>query len=95
MTNTVRPALAGLAFAVSSGGLGVPEAARAVPILGQGGPGSEPTPTPTPAREPSNPDQPLITPRFTFAPIGGGSPLPSSLPSSLSSSSPSASPSRR
>jgi formate hydrogenlyase subunit 3/multisubunit Na+/H+ antiporter MnhD subunit len=40
-------ALAGLAFAVSGGGLGVPEAARAVPAISQPGPGEIPDSGPT------------------------------------------------
>jgi multicomponent Na+:H+ antiporter subunit A len=66
-------ALAGLAFAVSGGGLGVPEAARAVPLIGELGPVAEPTPSQSPT--PSSSIAPETTPSITFEPIGG-SPLP-------------------
>jgi hypothetical protein len=48
-------ALAGLAFAVSAGGLGVPAAARAVPVIGEpgpNGPGSGPAESPGPEASP-------------------------------------------
>jgi NADH:ubiquinone oxidoreductase subunit 2 (subunit N) len=60
-------ALAGLAFAVSDGGLGVPQAARAVPVIGEPGPGTEPSPSPSPSETTS----PTATPAITFQPIGG------------------------
>jgi hypothetical protein len=66
-------ALAGLAFAVSGGGLGVPEAARAVPLIGELGPVAEPTPSQSPT--PSGSLGPETTPAITFEPIGG-SPSP-------------------
>jgi hypothetical protein len=60
-------ALAGLAFVVSGGGLGVPQAARAVPAVGEPGSAGEPSPSPTgsPAATPAT------TPAITFQPIGG------------------------
>jgi NADH:ubiquinone oxidoreductase subunit 2 (subunit N) len=69
-------ALAGLAFAVSDGGLGVPQAARAVPVIGNGGPVGVPTPTATPI--PSTPAVTPATPGITFEPVGGGSSSPAS-----------------
>jgi hypothetical protein len=65
-------ALAGLAFAVSSGGLGVPQAARAVPVIPETGPGVPPTARPSASALPSNPAAPAPTPGITFQPIGGG-----------------------
>ena len=60
--------LAGLAAAVAAGGLGVPAAARAVPVLGQPGPGPESS------RPPETTPQPGSTPELTFEPvIPGGS----------------------
>jgi hypothetical protein len=59
--------LAGIAFAVGAGGLGVPEAARAIPELTEPGPGAEPTTLP-PA---SVGTEPPATPGFTFEPIDG------------------------
>ena len=55
--------LAGLAFAVSNGGLGVPQAARAVPVIGDVGPGvpATPSPEPTPSSSPATPTAPAIT----------------------------------
>jgi len=47
--------LVGLAFAVSAGGLGVPAAARAVPVIGEpgpNGPGSGPAGSPPAAASP-------------------------------------------
>jgi formate hydrogenlyase subunit 3/multisubunit Na+/H+ antiporter MnhD subunit len=60
-------ALAGLAFAVSDGGLGVPQAARAVPAIAEPGPTGEPSPSPagSPGATPGR------TPVITFQPIGG------------------------
>jgi hypothetical protein len=69
--------LAGLAFAVSGGGLGVPQAARAVPALGETGPDQEPTASPSNAAGPSS------TPGITFTPVDGG-PSGSAEPSSSS-----------
>lgn len=66
-------ALAGLAFAVSGGGLGVPQAARAVPVIPETGPGVAPTTRPSASPVPSSPATPAPTPGFTFQPIGGGS----------------------
>jgi NADH:ubiquinone oxidoreductase subunit 2 (subunit N) len=63
--------LAGLAFIVSGGGFGVPQAARAVPVLNETGPDPDASPSPGP----SNPDGPAVTPGFTFQPVGG-SPSP-------------------
>jgi NADH:ubiquinone oxidoreductase subunit 2 (subunit N) len=60
--------LAGLAFAVSDGGLGVPQAARAVPVIGE--PGADLTQGPSP----STPAGPSGSPDITFQPVGGGSP---------------------
>jgi NADH-quinone oxidoreductase subunit N len=60
-------ALAGLAFAVSGGGLGVPQAARAVPAVGEPGPAGEPSPSPTGSPTAT----PATTPAITFQPIGG------------------------
>jgi formate hydrogenlyase subunit 3/multisubunit Na+/H+ antiporter MnhD subunit len=65
-------ALAGLAFAVSSGGLGVPQAARAVPVIPETGPGVPPTARPSASALPSSPAAPAPTPGITFQPIGGG-----------------------
>jgi formate hydrogenlyase subunit 3/multisubunit Na+/H+ antiporter MnhD subunit len=61
--------LAGLAFAVSSGGLGVPQAARAVPVIEETGPDGASTPSPPPAS--SRATAPAATPGITFQPIGG------------------------
>ncbi len=84
--------LAGLAAAVSAGGLGVPEAARAAPRGGEVGPGGAPTPSgPTPsAPAPGESDQLLPsdaqpTPTFTFEPVGGS---PSDSPPTAPSGSP-------
>jgi NADH:ubiquinone oxidoreductase subunit 2 (subunit N) len=59
--------LAGLAFAVSDGGMGVPQAARAVPVIGEPGPGAELSPSP----RASSVATPATTPVITFQPIGG------------------------
>ena len=68
-------ALAGLAFAVSSGGLGVPAAARAVPVIGDVGPVAEPTSAPAPTATPigSSLLGPIATPGITFQPVGESS----------------------
>jgi hypothetical protein len=65
--------LAGLAFAVSSGGLGVAQAARAVPLIPETGPRLQPTSRPSASPVPSSPTTPTSTPGITFQPIGGGS----------------------
>ena len=66
--------LAGLAFAVSGGGLGVPEAARALPE------GVEPGTQPEPSGGPAVGTEPTGSPNLTFTPVG--SPLePSAAPS--------------
>jgi hypothetical protein len=67
-------ALAGLAFAVSGGGMGVPQAARAVPVIGDT-PEAEQTSTPNPSPASSQSAPPSATPAITFQPIGG-SPSP-------------------
>jgi hypothetical protein len=79
-------ALAGLAFAVGNGGLGVPQAARAVPVLGQDGQDGEPGAAPS--AEPSSETGPAETPGVTFQPVDEApslslspSPLPSRSPS--------------
>jgi len=75
--------LAGLAFAVADGGLGVPAAARAVPVVGEpGGAGSgfEPVPEPSPTPEASAGAGPTTGPSITFRPIGG---QPSAGPSTV------------
>ena len=66
-------ALAGLSFAVSGGGLGVPQAARAAPVIPETGPAVVPTPGPSSTPVPSSPATPAPTPGITFQPIGGGS----------------------
>jgi hypothetical protein len=82
--------LAGLSVAVSTGGLGVPEAAAAVPASG-GGPSAEPTTAPG-SGEPT----PGATPEVTFQPVDGspspsaGSDAGSPLPSGVGAASPSA-----
>ncbi|HET7029694.1 MAG TPA: proton-conducting transporter membrane subunit [Candidatus Limnocylindrales bacterium] len=58
--------LAGLGGAVAAGGLGVPEAARAVPVLGEPGPGPEASGPPSATIEPG------ATPGFSFSPVGPG-----------------------
>jgi hypothetical protein len=65
-------ALAGLAYAVAAGGLGVPQAARAVPVVG------EPEPQAGPSSQPSasTPAGPFESPGFTFQPIDPGSSAP-------------------
>ena len=68
-------ALAGLGLAVSSGGLGVPQAARAAPVLGDPGPDLEPLPTASGSISPAE------TPVVTFQPVGGASPSTSASPS--------------
>lgn len=72
--------LAGLAFAVSGGGLGVPEAARALPEGVEPGPGLEPSGSGALGTEPTR------SPDLTFTPIG--SPLePNAAPSAAPSGS--------
>lgn len=60
--------LAGLAAAVGAGGLGVPEAARAVPPGGEPGPGPEASAAPVASQPPSGSE----TPAFSFEPVGPG-----------------------
>jgi hypothetical protein len=69
-------ALAGLAFTVGNGGLGVPQAARAVPLIDAPGSGGEPTASPTPSPLPSTQAGVPVTPEITFQPVGGGSSSP-------------------
>jgi hypothetical protein len=59
--------LAGLAAAVSAGGLGVPEAASAVPVLGEPGPGPELSAPPA-----TSSSEPGETPGLSFEPVGPG-----------------------
>ena len=66
-------ALAGLALAVSGGGLGVPAAARAAQVVGDQGPDATPRPTPSEPSPSTGPDEPA----FTFEPVGDGSAAPS------------------
>jgi formate hydrogenlyase subunit 3/multisubunit Na+/H+ antiporter MnhD subunit len=73
-------ALAGLAFAVGGGGLGVLQAAQAVPEAVQPGPADEPGPGGPTATPPGGPG-PTGTPAITFTPIEG-SPAPGDLPGS-------------
>jgi formate hydrogenlyase subunit 3/multisubunit Na+/H+ antiporter MnhD subunit len=68
-------ALAGLGLAVSGGGLGVPQAARAAPVLGDPGPDVQPAPTG------SSSAAPVGTPAATFQPVGGASPSTTASPS--------------
>ena len=66
-------AVAGLAFAVAAGGVGVPQAARAVPVVGAQGPQAEPSRAPSaspPAAQTGAPD-------FSFQPVDPGSSAPS------------------
>jgi formate hydrogenlyase subunit 3/multisubunit Na+/H+ antiporter MnhD subunit len=67
-------ALAGLALAVASGGLGVPQAARAVPLVGEPGPQAEPSSEPSA----SSPAAGSESPGFTFQPVDPGSSAPGS-----------------
>ena len=55
--------LAVLTAAISAGGLGVPEAARAVPVLGEPGPGPEASPPPAESGDPG------ATPTLGFEPV--------------------------
>jgi NADH:ubiquinone oxidoreductase subunit 2 (subunit N) len=80
-------ALAGLGVAVSSGGLGVPQAARAAPVLGEPGPDLEPLPTASGSTRPGG------TPAVTFQPVGDGSPSNTGSPSGSASPSSSVAPS--
>jgi NADH-quinone oxidoreductase subunit N len=58
--------LAGLAGGVAAGGLGVPEAARAIPALGEPGPGPEASATPRATPGPG------ATPGLSFEPVQPG-----------------------
>jgi len=64
--------LSGLAFAVAVGGLGVPQAARAVPAVGEPGPQAGPSTLPSA----SSPVGPSESPGFTFQPVDPGSSAP-------------------
>jgi hypothetical protein len=64
--------LAGLALAVAVGGLGVPQAARAVPLVGEPGPQAGPSSQPS-ASSPAGPSE---SPGFTFQPVDPGSSAP-------------------
>ena len=69
-------ALAGLAFAVGNGGLGVPGAARAGPVIGDVGPGVQPTVAPPSPPKASGSLAPTSTQGFTFQPIDAPSASP-------------------
>jgi NADH:ubiquinone oxidoreductase subunit 2 (subunit N) len=58
--------LVGLSVSVASGGLGVPDAARATPGLREPGPGPEPTPSPSVDAGGEGQE----TPGFSFEPVG-------------------------
>ncbi len=78
LASTAVLLLAALAFAVGSGGLGVPEAARAVPAISQPGPGDGSTPG---ASQPAGIDGPEasghgVGPSGPGPARSGGSPLP-------------------
>ena len=64
--------LSGLALAVAVGGLGVPQAARAVPAVGEPGPQAGPSSLPSA----SSPVGPSESPGFTFQPVDPGSSAP-------------------
>ena len=74
--------LATLSFVVANGGLGVPAAARAVPVISERGPGPGPLVSPS-----AGPDgEPSASPGITFTPIdGGGSSSPDVSPAPAAS----------
>jgi formate hydrogenlyase subunit 3/multisubunit Na+/H+ antiporter MnhD subunit len=75
--------LAGLGASVAGDGLGVPEAARAVPVIGEPGPGPETSAPPSVPGQSVAPGAastgPGATPGLSFEPVGGesGAPDPS------------------